>query len=203
MGAGTWSAYKRGFAFLRRFLATLVAVILCGTGVAQADVPELSPSLRIRVQGDVPTVCGLSNGLAASAPVMFENAVAADSNTARADRVALPFSVRCNSPMTVAMTSDNGGLQTAARTTDADFTSRISYTAALRLPDGSTALTCDSTSMDGGEGACAGEVQRPVTDGEGAVEIVLNPDGRLLLRGEYRDRVTVTVSPVLGGAASI
>ena len=99
------------------------------------------------------------------------------------------------------MTSDHGGLRTAARTSDADFTNVIAYTAALRLPDGSTALTCASGGMNAGQGACAGTVARPVTEGDGAVEIVLNPDGRLLLRGDYSDRVTITVAPVMGGAA--
>lgn len=182
--------------------AFAIALFAAGwAGAADASAVSMSPSLSVRVRGEVQAVCGLSNGAAGTREFRFSDPVSRDSNVATADSVSLPFSITCNTPMRIDMTSDHGGLHSAAHTSDQDFTSTLAYTAAFRLPDGSTALSCSSAAMSAAAGGCAGSVERAVTAGDGRIDVTLAPDGRLLLQGEYVDRVTVTVSPLMGGSS--
>jgi hypothetical protein len=161
-------------------------------------IPELSSSLRYQVRGEVPIVCSLANPSEGEV-IEFSAAVDGSSNTGLADTVRLPFSIACNTPMSVKMESDNGGLNNDATTSDTDFTSLFAYTAQLNLPNRANALSCSSAHMKIGAGGCSGTISDAVTQGQGGVDVTLNPDGRLLLQGTYADRLTITLSPILGG----
>jgi hypothetical protein len=179
-----------------------LALLCAGQAIAaDTSIPQLSPSLRYEVKGQVAATCSLSN-TAEGGAVEFRNAVDTSTNLGRADTARLPFTVACNTPIAIRMESTQGGLNNAVTTSDQDFTSLIAYTAQLNLPQRANVLSCTSVSMKAGQNGCRGEVTDAVTEGQGAVDVTLNPDGRLLLQGTYADRVTLTLTPILGGVGS-
>ncbi len=183
---------------MRHAWAAIAAAGLAVPATA-ADIPDLSPSLRYEVRGQVPVTCSLNTALAGGA-AEFRDPVNRQTNTARADTIELSFTVACNTPIAVRMASQSGGLASAARTSDPDFTSLIAYSAQLNLPGAANALACTSAAMSPAQAGCRGTVTQAVTEGEGAVAVTLAPDGKLLLAGNYADRLTVTLTPILGGS---
>lgn len=162
----------------------------------RGDAPRLSDSLRFEVVGEVPVDCSLTQ---TERSIEIEGVADPMTNRARAARASLPFSVSCNTPIIVSLESRNGALEFEGPfPTDSDFATQIEYAARVDLPGHRNALSCSSRSMDRGGARCAEKVRDTLIEGEGSVEIVTRPGNGLLLRGTYRDRVTLTISPRIG-----
>lgn len=176
----------------------LLAIACAAPAMAhgRGDVPRLDDRLRFEVVGEVPVDCSLSQ---TERRVEIEGVADPATNRARAARASLPFSVSCNTPVTVSLVSRNGALEyDGPAPTDADFTTRIDYVARVDLPGRNNALTCSSHRMDRGGAPCVERVRDAMIEGEGSVEILTRPSDGLLLQGNYRDRVTLTISPRIG-----
>ncbi len=111
----------------------------------RGDVPVLQDSLRFEVVGRVAVDCSLSQS---QTNVAVENAVDPLTNVVRAAQASLPFSVSCNTPVSVSLDSRNGGLRyQGAPTSDRAFTQLISYGARVALPGHANVLNCRSRDM--------------------------------------------------------
>jgi hypothetical protein len=53
-----------------------------------------------------------------------------------------------------------------------------------------------------GLNGCIKDISDQVTEGWAAISVTLIPDNRLLLQGTYADRVTITLTPILGSPGS-
>jgi hypothetical protein len=119
-------------------------------------------------------------------------------NVAR--EIDLGFTIDCNSPFRVHMASQNGGLQTDARG-DAPFRRLIPYDAALTI-DGRRGMECTSSQMDvrGRDGGCDVRIRAERgLSASGALQLSLDASAAPLLAGQYRDRIVVQISPLIGG----
>lgn len=105
--------------------------------------------------------------------------------------------VVCNTPFTVTAQSDNGGLKSAATTSDPDFAQLIPYTV--------------SFGFDGIEGAVAaghGSSTTPTTvmtsneahAGAAQLNVYVGARNQLVLQGAYSDRLVLTMTPNLGSS---
>lgn len=115
----------------------------------------------------------------------------------------LDFSFACNSPFRVSMTSDNGGLLTAAPAI-APFRNRLDYSAALAM-DGSQTSACKSADMlpvTRGRDGCVFRFQNASgAAGSAQVRLSIKADATPLLAGAYADRLTIRITPLMGGDA--
>lgn len=115
----------------------------------------------------------------------------------------LAFSFDCNSPFRVSMTSDNGGLLTAAPAV-APFRNRLDYSAALAM-GGKQTTACKSADMrpgTRGRDGCVFRFHNPDgAFGTAEVRLSIKADATPLLAGAYADRLTVRITPLLGGEA--
>lgn len=181
------------------YSASVVAVAGAMPAAAKNNpaVPQLEESLRFEVVGEVPVDCSLTQPVAA---VTIDDAADPETNVARAARASLPFSVSCNTPISVSLVSRNGGLSfDGSGSADTDFTTQIGYSARLDLPGHANALSCVSAEMTAEGTGCSGSFDDALIEGDGAVELTLQPGRGLLLQGNYADLLTVTVTPVTGG----
>jgi hypothetical protein len=187
-----------------RLLAGMAGcVLLAAASPAMAGGHDLFPifhrSLRIGVVGVVPVDCGLSQP---THRVDIENFQDPANDTVRATSASLPFSVSCNTPISVAITSRHGGLRfDGAGTSDPAFTTLIPYSARVNMPGHANLVHCRSAVMAEGAG-CVGQIADAITQGDGAIEVQVRASNALVLNGAYKDRVTISVTPVLGGCDS-
>ncbi|MGO4410359.1 MULTISPECIES: hypothetical protein [unclassified Brevundimonas] len=100
------------------------------------------------------------------------------------------------------MTSQNGGLLADASPASG-FRNRIIYDAALALPNGRATPSCGSEQMRREAGERAGCVfrfnGRDGASGAASVKLSMAPDPSPVLAGQYRDRLVLRLSPILGG----
>jgi len=162
------------------------------------QVPQLHRSLRIGVVGVVPVDCRLTQS---AHDVSIENFQDPATDTVRAAAASLPFSVSCNTPISVSLSSTHGGLQfRGARTSDPAFATLIPYSAHVNMPGHAGLFHCRSANMADGHG-CEGQVTDAITDGDGSIDVRLQASNALVLNGTYQDRLTITVTPRLGGSS--
>lgn len=165
---------------------------------ATTSIPDnLVPSLRYEVSGVIVPACNFAQGGRDAAILGLADPA---TDTVRAVRIDLPFTVECNSPVRVAMVSNNGGLKhVGVGSSDAAFTSLVPYNAVVHLPSGGSALTCSSQMMSAMQAGCSARTSEPVAAGNGHIAVSVPAQDRLLLAGKYQDRVTLTLTPILGG----
>lgn len=158
---------------------------------------NLVPSLRYEVQGTIVPACTFAQGARDNEIVGLANPA---NDTVNAVRIDLPFTVQCNSPVRVAMVSNNGGLKhVGPGTSDPAFTALVPYDAVVSMPSGQAALRCTSGAMASDQAACSARTAEPVSAGRGRIAVSVPAQDRLLLAGQYQDRVTLTLTPILGG----
>ncbi len=120
----------------------------------------------------------------------------------RAAQLDLAFSLDCNSPFRVTMTSHNGGLVTQARGGPA-FRDRLDYEAVMALADGRQTPACESQDMIPGadrDDRCVFRFRgRDGVAGPATVKLTMDADSTPLLAGAYADRLTVRITPLMGG----
>lgn len=182
-------------------IAALLAAAwaLGAPGAEAATVPDnLTPAVKYRVVGKITTSCALTQGAREVELVDLQDSA---TNTVRAASADLQFTIACNAPVRVSMTSHNGGLKAqGGETSDRDFASLVPYRATLDLPGAPNALQCDSDDMDGAARGCARRIEAEAFDGAGRIRLNTVASDALLLAGTYQDSVTLTISPRLGGA---
>lgn len=177
----------------------IIAVTASATAPALASsVPtNLQPSIRYPVSGTISAACTLAQS--GTGAQVIDLADPSD-NTVQAQSATLPFTVACNAPVQVRMTSDNGGLRFAGlATSDPEFTAMVRYRATVFLPGPGEALSCASEAMDVAAPACSAHIDTPVTSGTGHILVRTQASNALLQAGTYQDKVTLTVTPFLGG----
>lgn len=200
-------------AMIRATGAAGMPALCCGTLIllalaspAQAgnlthNVPQLSPSLRYEVAGQVSANCHLQQP---THGVEITGVADRDTDLAQAATARLPFTINCNTPMRVEMTSLHGALQySGTASSDAHFTAQIDYSASLNLPGRDAVLTCESAQMREVAPNCSGIVSDGgVVNGEGSIRVDTRAGSGLLQAGTYSDTLRVTVTPILGSGGT-
>lgn len=170
---------------------------LCATPAAAETIPaNLRPSLSYEVSGRISAYCSLVQGSREVAIAAIANPA---TDTVRATSVDLGFALDCNNPVRVRLSSNNGGLETAVSTSDPAFLRTVSYDATVHLPGMPSVLRCRSRDMTPALAACQADTATAVASGAGRIAVTVPAQDGLLLAGTYRDRVTLTITPVLGG----
>lgn len=188
-----WGA--RRVALRLRLVAALA--VLCPSASIAGSIPDnLKPSLSYEVTGVIRPVCSLNQGQRQVSLIGLANPA---TDTVRASTVDLPFALDCNSPVRLRLQSDNGGLKSARTTSDPAFLATVGYRATVHLPGMAAALQCRSQDMASTVASCQAETRTAVASGPGRVAVEVAAQDGLLLAGTYRDRVTLTITPVLGG----
>lgn len=157
---------------------------------------NIAPSIRYPVSGTIVAACSFSQG---ARDVRIIGLADPDDDTVRHSQTDLPFAIDCNAPVRVVMQSSNGGLLHAgAATSDPDFSNLVAYNATVHLPNSAAALSCRSHAMGVPEG-CRTTTLNSAGSGDGRITVSVPSADRLLLAGRYRDRLTVTITPIIGG----
>lgn len=105
---------------------------------------------------------------------------------------------QCNTKFDIIASSQNGGLtNTDQTTTDTNFASKVSYQIDVKFGGGATSPLATVTTA-GAQNLISGQ-QATAGDFRVGIRVPANPN-TLLLQGTYRDQLTVTMRPVLGGA---
>jgi hypothetical protein len=176
-----------------------LSVALCAAPALadhRIDAPQLKQSLRIGVQGVVPADCQLSQSQHDFTIEGFQNP---QTDTVQRTSAKLPFTVSCNTPVSVTLDSRSGGLKFAGSgTSDRAFATLIPYLAKVHLPSRGAVLSCRSGEMANQNG-CQTTVEATMIDGEGSIEVAVPASNKLVLAGQYQDQVTITLTPALGG----
>lgn len=158
-----------------------------------------SNRLRVEVAGVISPRCTLGQSEGSSS---FGQVLDMASGGTAARSLKLDFTFDCNSPFRAVLTSQNGGLLTDASPASG-FRNRITYDAALALPNGRSTAACNSARMQrtGDEAAgCSFRFNdREGTSGAARVKLSMAPDPTPILAGQYRDRLVLRLSPILGG----
>lgn len=186
-----------------RAIAVFGAVCLAGSATV-ASASDLAPSsassrMRVEVSGVVSPRCEVRQS---DATGNFGQLLDPSSGGTIAQSLSLGFTFDCNSPFRAVITSANGGLQTEA-TPAAGFRNRITYDAALALPNGRTTTSCDSETMQSqrrDSSDCTFRFTgREGASGAASVRLSMTPDPSPVLAGRYTDRLVLRLSPILGG----
>jgi len=195
---------------MQRFSALsggLVAAILCAVaGQATAEdrgrvnAPAFFDNdIGFEVAGTISARCTVDQG---SSQASFGDVLDGRVGGNRAAQLDLAFDLSCNSPFRVTMISDNGGLVTLARGGPA-FRDRLNYSAVLELNDGRATQACASADMIRGgdrDDRCVFRFRDPAgATGPATVKLSMTADTTPLLGGAYTDRLTVRITPLLGG----
>ena len=161
-----------------------------------AAIPvSLSPSLRYAVSGEIKAACTLTQD---TREVSVVGIADPQTDAVRPTSTDLGFAVDCNSRMLVRMQSQRGGLQfSGPGTSDNAFVSLVPYKADLELPGAGRVLECRSSAMTADQ--CAAMSVGAVMSGRGRVIVRTDAQDRLLLAGDYADRVMISLTPLLGG----
>lgn len=175
-------------------LATSVAVPPVQAHVASAS---LTDSLRIRVAGEVPPSCSLTQPTRQASFNILDDM----SGGTRDAAVELPFAIDCNASFNMTLRSRNGSLDFEGISGgDAVFRRTIDYRAEVQLPgDAGGVMRCASASMTRRSGCAVPVAADDVVQGSGHIRVLVSKDGRPLLRGVYSDTLTLTLQPRLGG----
>lgn len=185
-------------------IAAFGALCLAGGLSTAASAMDLGPTgasnrLRVEVAGVISPRCTVSQSEGSAS---FGQLLDPSNGGTAARNLNLGFTFDCNSPFRAVMTSQNGGLQTDA-TPASGFRNRITYDAALTLPNGRATSSCDSDQMQREAGERAGCVfrfnGRQGASGAASVKLSMAADPTPVLAGRYRDRLVLRLSPILGG----
>lgn len=180
-----------------RLVMLAATAVPAGPALAGTIPTNLQPSIRYPVSGTISPACALAQSSTGAEVVALTNST---DNTPRSRDVSLPFNVECNSPVRVSMTSTHGGLRFAGQaTSDPAFTQMVRYQATVILPGPGKALSCASQAMDIAAPDCSAHTEKPVGKGTGHILVRTQAADALLQAGKYRDRVTLTITPFLGG----
>lgn len=184
----------------RLTLACFIIAATISTIPNTAKSETVSPSLRVRVSGEVTPSCKLTQTRGSGS---FD---LADSQTGgtQTSQVRLPFNIDCNSPFSLVMASRNGALTfTEPSRMAPGFRNAISYRAEVTLPDAVAVQEgCDSEAMS--RRGC----EREITSsdgvlGDGHITLTVRSDPQPLLKGVYADTLTLVARPRLGGDESL
>jgi hypothetical protein len=99
----------------------------------------------------------------------------------------------CNSPFTMQLSSNNGGLKASQTTSDGAFIENVPYNVKFAF-DGNHA-NANSSDIVGFQTITAVDEARA---GPASVEVLVNPHDKLLLEGTYSDILQARLSPNLG-----
>jgi hypothetical protein len=180
-------------------VAFAFATLACSSAAIGASIPDnLVSSLSYKVVGTITPSCTVSQPTQQVEVIGLQDL---DTDTIKATDTDLPFTVSCTAPVKVTMASAQGGLKTAATTSDGDFASLVGYKATLDMPGANDALECRSDEMANGGAGCVRQLPNEAFDGNGRIRIHTSASGELLLAGTYNDTVTLTVSPQLDGSS--
>ncbi|WEK56894.1 MAG: hypothetical protein P0Y52_10085 [Candidatus Brevundimonas phytovorans] len=166
-----------------------------------ADMAPMGASNRLRVEvaGVISPRCAMGQSENSSS---FGQLLDMSSGGTVARSLKLDFTFNCNSPFRAVLTSQNGGLLTDASPASG-FRNRIAYDAALALPNGRSTTACSSARMqargDERSGCTFRFNDRDGASGAASVKLSMAPDPSPVLAGQYRDRLVVRLSPILGG----
>jgi len=188
------------------FCGLNVAALLCAAAPAVAEDPGrgIAPTffnrdIGFKVAGSISARCTIDQS---SHEGSFGDVVDGRRGGNRDAELDLALTLDCNSPFRVLMTSRNGGLVTQAQGSAA-FRNSIDYSAALRLSDGRETAACDSQDMARGgerEDRCVFRFREQTgAGGLATIKLSMNSDPRPLLAGTYSDRLTVRITPLMGG----
>jgi hypothetical protein len=187
-----------------RSIAAFGALCVAGGLATAANATDLAPAsastrLRIEVAGVISPRCTVGQSESSAS---FGQLLDPSTGGTAARSLTLDFTFDCNSPFRAVMTSQNGGMQTDVAPAPG-FRNRITYDAALALPNGQASRACDSEQMQREAGERAGCVfrfnGRAGASGAASVKLSMAPDPTPVLAGQYRDRLVLRLSPILGG----
>ena len=191
-----------------RIILILIGLLTAGTAHAQSQTAYAGGTpvvLTIPVTASVASRCGFAEGAAPSGSFNKDNF----------DREGLSaqfgFSLNCTGPSRVAVSSANGGLQSAGAA-GAGYANRVDYTVTLNLAanDGSSVqASCSALTLASG-GSCSFAGAASTTRGLRLAAAAVNQPGSfvrisappqtgaaILIQGAYSDSIIVTVSPGL------
>ena len=157
----------------------------------------LKDSFRVKVVGEVAPSCSLTQSVhEASFDVLDEV-----TGGARDASLDLPFEIDCNASFNMKLESRNGALDfDGAGSASSAFRRSINYRTEVRLPDGlGGVMRCASATMGQKAGCATVVATQDVVQGAGSIKVLVSRDGQPLLRGVYRDTLTLTLQPRLGG----
>lgn len=184
------------------------ALCMCAAAspvAARADLPPANATEQFRLQifGQISPRCSLNQS---TRRLSLGDVLDRNTGGTRETSGRLEFEIDCNSAFAWRLRSGAGALAIVdGPTTSSDaFRTEIEYRATLDLTRaGGGRRACDSREMSferGGRLACSGvERRHRVYQGEGVIEVEIARSTQPVLRGAYRDRVSLTVSPYLGG----
>lgn len=149
--------------------------------------PASAQGVTIELEGQIPVSCGIE---ALASQVSLGDVSHPGTKT-------LPFRVRCNTPFTFQLSSQNGALETAwSRAISTGFTRHVVYTAALQIPTnvGAVAGSCPSWGLRQGSSTCAypSSGEGVALSGESSLTIAWT-SRREPLAGNYSDMMTVVI----------
>lgn len=182
-------------------LGALCVIAGTATEACATDRPPVGASerLRIEVAGVISPRCTVSQS---EGDASFGQLLDMTNGGTVARTLKLDFTFRCNSPFRAVMTSQNGGLMNDAAPVPG-FRNRITYDAALTLPNGRAAPSCDSERIQHDARSRTGCILRfngrDGASGAGSVKLSMASDPSPILAGRYRDRLVLRLSPILGG----
>lgn len=172
---------------------------------ARADLPPANAGEQFRLQifGQISPRCSLNQ---ATRRISLGDVLDRQTGGTRATSGRLAFEIDCNGAFAWRLRSGAGALAMVEGPASASdvFRTEIEYRATIDLTRaGGGRRACDSREMTyehGGRAACSGvERRHRVYQGEGVIEVAVSRSAQPVLRGAYRDRVSLTVSPYLGG----
>lgn len=169
----------------------------------RVDVPsDATTSFAVTISGNITPSCTIVT----SGTGDFGNITDGRNGLAEAAKLALPFTLTCNTPYEASIASMNGGLAYQGQAETA-FAPIVEYDASLDMDSiaGGVSLSCDSARMRVAQSdarpRCRIGSSRDVTtaDGEGFVRLQLRPGTRPLQMGAYTDELVLRIAPRVSG----
>jgi hypothetical protein len=149
--------------------------------------PTFAQGVTIELEGQIPVSCGIE-ALASQVSL---------GDISRPGTKTLPFRVRCNTPFSFQLYSQNSALQTAwSDAISTGFTHRVPYTVALQIPTNLGAIvgSCPSWGLRQASPTCAypNSGEGVALSGEASLTISW-ASRRETLAGSYSDMMTVVL----------
>ncbi len=167
---------------------TLFVVLLAGLFLAGVQRSSAVTSVVVALRGEILGRCATDGGTTS-----IDLGDLHDGGVRR-----LPISVRCNTPFSVTVVSDQGALVTGdAGLAPPGFTGRIPYLASFEIPTDRGPLVGSCDSRDAARASCPSADSKGgiALSGSGQVEISWSKPEALPLAGHYRDRLSISFQP--------